>query len=72
MLLAVNDKESEEGASQAEKIKALIDPTRERLEKSTQQYIKHSNKGRKELILKPGDLVWVHLRKERFPNLYRS
>src|SRR5437868_7477122 len=30
------------------------------------------NKGRKEVILEPGDLVWVHLRKERFPELRKS
>src|SRR6266540_2432488 len=30
------------------------------------------NKDRKEVLLEPGDLVWVHLRKERFPELRKS
>ena len=30
-------------------------------------YERQKNKGRKELVLAPGDQVWVHMRKERFP-----
>jgi hypothetical protein len=30
------------------------------------------DKGRKQLDFAPGDLVWLHLRKERFPNLRKS
>jgi hypothetical protein len=30
------------------------------------------SKGRKEVKLEPGDLVWLHLRKERFPDLRKS
>jgi hypothetical protein len=31
-----------------------------------------ASKGHKEVKLKPGDLVWLHLRKERFPELRKS
>jgi hypothetical protein len=31
-----------------------------------------ANKGRKEIKLEPGNLVWVHLRKDRFPDLRKS
>jgi hypothetical protein len=31
-----------------------------------------SDKGRRQLMFEPGDLVWLHLRKERFPNLRKS
>jgi hypothetical protein len=31
-----------------------------------------ASKGRKEVKLEPGDLVWLHLRKERFPQLRKS
>jgi hypothetical protein len=31
-----------------------------------------ATKGRKEVKLKPGDLVWLHLRKERFSELRKS
>ena len=30
------------------------------------------SKGRKEIKLEPGDLVWLHLRKDRFPELHKS
>ena len=30
------------------------------------------NNGRKQLIFEPGDLVWLHLRKDRFPELRKS
>jgi hypothetical protein len=30
------------------------------------------SKGRKEVKLELGDLVWLHLRKERFPDLRKS
>jgi hypothetical protein len=31
-----------------------------------------ASQGRKEVKLEPGDLVWLHLRKERFPELRKS
>ena len=30
------------------------------------------NKKRKEVIFQPGDMVWVHFRKDRFPKLRKS
>jgi hypothetical protein len=30
------------------------------------------DKGRKQLDFEPGDLVWLHLRKEQFPDLRKS
>jgi hypothetical protein len=30
------------------------------------------SKGRKLVTFEPGDLVWLHLRKDRFPTLHRS
>ena len=30
------------------------------------------DKGRKHVVFAPGDLVWLHLRKDRFPNLCKS
>ncbi|RDX78250.1 hypothetical protein CR513_41500, partial [Mucuna pruriens] len=42
------------------------------MEKKGEQYAKSANKGRKEVLFKEGDLVWVHWRKERFPHLRRS
>ena len=40
---------------------------RERIEKVNEMYKKNANKGRTRRSFEVGDLVWVHLRKERFP-----
>ncbi|RDX85277.1 hypothetical protein CR513_33551, partial [Mucuna pruriens] len=47
--------------------KGLHDKARLHMEKKRDKYAKNSNKGRKEVFFKEGDLVWVHLRKEKFP-----
>ena len=48
-------------------IKRLHQSTRLKIEAKTAQYTRQANKGRREVIFEPGDLVWIHLRKERFP-----
>jgi len=40
---------------------------RARIEKSSLSYSAQANKHRRPRIFQPGDLVWIHLRKERFP-----
>ena len=40
---------------------------RANIEQKNEQYAKHANKGRINVIFEPRDWVWVHLRKERFP-----
>jgi hypothetical protein len=35
-------------------------------------YEKHANKGRKKIVSEQGDLVLVHLRKDRFPDQRKS
>ncbi|RDX99734.1 hypothetical protein CR513_17178, partial [Mucuna pruriens] len=42
------------------------------MEKKGEKYKKNVNKGRKEVSFKEKDLMWVHLRKERFPHLRKS
>ncbi|KAL4380045.1 hypothetical protein GQ457_02G026940 [Hibiscus cannabinus] len=39
--------------------------------KHMRQLQKKINKGRCQVIFEPGDWVWVHLRKERFPNQWK-
>ncbi|GKU99802.1 hypothetical protein SLEP1_g12593 [Rubroshorea leprosula] len=36
-------------------------------ERRTEQYANQANKGCKKVVFEPGDWVWVHMRKERFP-----
>ena len=37
------------------------------ISKKNESYAKQANKNRKKVVLEPGDWVWVHMRKERFP-----
>ncbi|XP_073525851.1 uncharacterized protein [Phyllobates terribilis] len=52
---------------QVEFIKELHERTKLRLEQLGHDVAAKNNKGRRRVIFEPGDLVWVHLRKERFP-----
>ncbi|XP_073526476.1 uncharacterized protein [Phyllobates terribilis] len=58
--------------NQVKLIKELHERTRERLESLATSVAEAKNKHRRKVILKEGDLVWVHLRKDRFPNLRTS
>ena len=42
------------------------------MERRTAQYTKQANKGRKQVNFEPGDWVWLHFQKERFPRQRRS
>jgi hypothetical protein len=42
------------------------------IEKMNEKYQIAGSKGQKEVKFEPGDLVWLHLKKERFPNLRKS
>jgi len=50
----------------------LHETTKENIERMSAKYKFAGNNGRKQLIFEPGDLVWLHLRKERFPELRKS
>jgi len=56
----------------AEFVKNIHDRARANIEKMTKMYEKRANKGRKKMLFEPGDLVWVHLRKDRFPEQRKS
>ena len=45
---------------------------KEQIEKQNSKVATQINKGRKIVIFKPGDWVWVHFRKERFPTQRKS
>ncbi|XP_012487911.1 uncharacterized protein LOC105801125 [Gossypium raimondii] len=56
----------------AEYVKELHRRVRANIEARTESYTRKANKGRKRVIFEPGDWVWVHMRKERFPAQRRS
>src|SRR3954465_12123719 len=56
----------------AEIVKKIHEKARLNIERRTEQYVKHANKGRSKVIFQPGDWVWLYMRKERFPVQRRS
>ena len=50
-----------------EEIQKLHELVKVKIEKITHSYTAQANKHKREKLFKPGDLVWIHLRKERFP-----
>jgi hypothetical protein len=46
--------------------------TKLNIEKKNEKYRIAASKGRKEVKLEPGHLVWLHLRKGQFPELKKS
>uniref|UniRef100_A0A2N9J4T0 Uncharacterized protein n=1 Tax=Fagus sylvatica TaxID=28930 RepID=A0A2N9J4T0_FAGSY len=68
----VNERTSLDGQKKAEMVKKLHESVRQHIEKKNEQYANKANKGRRQVIFQPGDWVWVHMRKERFPARRRS
>jgi hypothetical protein len=50
----------------------MHETTKLNIEKMNEKYRIAASKGREEVKLEPGDLVWLHLRKERFSELRKS
>jgi hypothetical protein len=50
----------------------MHETTKENIERMHTKYKISGGKGRKQLDFEPGDLVWLQLRKERFPGLRKS
>jgi len=61
-------KPSPEANKRVEEIKQLHEKVRLKIEKSNESYQAQANRHKKKVVFRPGDLVWVHLRKERFPS----
>jgi len=54
------------GSKRAEAMNKLHEKMRLHLEKKNQDVAKKANRGHKRIVFEPGDLVWVHFRKEQF------
>ncbi|XP_050252895.1 uncharacterized protein LOC126699228 [Quercus robur] len=61
-----------DGKKKAEFVKMIHEKARVNIERRTQQYVHQANKGGKKAVFEPGDWIWLHLRKERFPEKRRS
>ncbi|GKV08570.1 hypothetical protein SLEP1_g20183 [Rubroshorea leprosula] len=67
-----DERASLDGKKKAEVVKQLHERVRQNIERRIEQYANQANKGRKKVVFEPGDWVWVHMRKERFPAQRRS
>jgi translation initiation factor IF-1 len=61
-----------DASQRSEFILKMHETTKLNIEKMNEKYCIVASKGRKEVKLEPGDLVWLHLRKEQFPELRKS
>uniref|UniRef100_A0A2N9IG11 Reverse transcriptase n=1 Tax=Fagus sylvatica TaxID=28930 RepID=A0A2N9IG11_FAGSY len=61
-----------DGKKKADFVKQIHEKARLNIERRTEQYATQANKGRRQLVFEPGDWVWLHMRKERFPAKRRS
>ncbi|GJX88021.1 RNA-directed DNA polymerase [Tanacetum coccineum] len=61
------DSFSADGDEQAAQIKLLHEQVRDQITKHNLQYQARANKHRKRVVFQEGDLVWIFLRRERFP-----
>jgi translation initiation factor IF-1 len=61
-----------DATQRSEFILKLHETTKLQIEKMNDKYRITASKGRKAVKLEPGDLVWVHLRKDRFSDLRKS
>jgi hypothetical protein len=50
----------------------MHETTKENIETMNAKYKLAGSRGKKHVTFKPGDLVWLHLRKDRFPDLRKS
>ena len=53
----------------AELMLKVHETTKENIEQMNAKYKLSSSKGKKHVTFEPSDLVWLHLRKDRFPDL---
>jgi translation initiation factor IF-1 len=70
--LPFEEKVSLDGEKKAKMVRQLHEGVRLQIEKKNRLYASIANKGRKLVVFQLGDWVWVHMRKERFPNQRKS
>ena len=70
--LPVSEHVNLDGDKKAEYVRTLHEKVRQNIEKRNQQVANQRNKGRTKVVFEPGDWVWLHLRRERFPKQRHS
>ncbi|KAK1608473.1 hypothetical protein QYE76_032146 [Lolium multiflorum] len=69
---AYNGRVNMEASKRADFVRKIHVKTKELIEKKGKSNAARMNKKRKEMLFKPGDMVWVYFRKDRFPKLRKS
>ncbi|KAK1660590.1 hypothetical protein QYE76_048749 [Lolium multiflorum] len=64
--LPIHERVNMEASKRADFVKKIHVKTKELIEKKGKSNAARMNKKRKEMLFKPGDLVWVHFRKDRY------
>nr|GEW47875.1 hypothetical protein [Tanacetum cinerariifolium] len=72
VVLDTSTKFNQEASDRASDINALHQLVHDKITKSNELIKYRRDKGRKHILFQPGDLVWVHFRKDRFPAKRRS
>jgi hypothetical protein len=70
--LATSEQIHSDPKEHADFILKMHETTKHNIEKMTEKYRVVGSKGKREVKLEPDDLVWLHLRKDCFPNLRMS
>jgi len=70
--LPLKDRMSTEASKRVKEIQALHKKNQGQIKKSNEHYRSKANKHRKQALFQTGDLVWMHLRKERFSSKRKS
>src|SRR3954465_15417172 len=70
--LPSSEKVNFDAKQRTELIVKMHELTKENIEKMVARYKLAGDKGRKHVVFEPGYLVWLHLRKDRFPDLRKS
>jgi len=69
---AMDERPSAEASKRGEEIRKLHELVKSKIEKSNVSYQAQANKHKKRVVLQPGDLVWIHLRKEQFSSKHKN
>jgi hypothetical protein len=72
MPLPTSEKLNFDAKQRAELMLKLHEITKQNIERMNSKYKLAGDKGRKQLIFEPGELVRLHLKKDRFPTLRKS
>jgi hypothetical protein len=67
--LPLHQRANMEASKHADYVWKIPKKTKETIEKMGKNVAEKRNQWRKEVLLEPGDLVWVNFRKDHFPHL---